>query len=171
MKDDVKDAHCTLCSTYTETLYAAQIMHQKRSIDGPQVAHPSGLIDDMKAAGLANLYDTCNGVLLCDQCHDFFDEFLWSVDSEGKVVVSAAFAASVPSMARLARKVLFPDDPAPSLVARANRPLTGVWAWHFKAFSSKEEEAALELFECGRCTKRYATKGGKDNHEATCTDT
>jgi len=148
---------------------AAHILPQKCSDQFPR---SGGLHDAMATAGLANLYDTCNGFLLCDQCHDFFDAYLWSVDSEQVVVMSNALTANVPSLAAFSGKQLFPDNTAASLVARMNRPLPGVWVWHFQAFKSataaRHANAALDLFDCSRCKKRYVQEWRKDKHEATC---
>ena len=166
---DSENGLCALCGTDSD-VQAAHILPQKRS---DQFTRSGGLHDAMATAGLANLYDTCNGFLLCDQCHDFFDAYLWSVDSEQVVVMSNALTANVPSLAAFSGKQLFPDNTAASLVARMNRPLPGVWVWHFQAFKSataaRHANAALKLFDCSRCKKRYVQEWRKDKHEATCT--
>jgi len=127
----------------------------------------------MTAAGLTSLYDTRNGFLLCDQCHDLFHAFLWTVDSERKVVVSGALSANVPELAAFAGKQLFPDDGAAAALVALNRPLPGVWAWHFQAYeraaTARHAEAALKLFSCARCKRRYVQKWRKDKHEVMCT--
>jgi len=163
------DPHCALCGTDSD-IQAAHILPQKRS---DQFTTEGGLDKAMTAAGLVDLYDPRNGFLLCDQCHDFFDAYLWSVDSELKVVVSDALATYVPSLSAFVGKQLFSDDDAASLVARTNRPLPGLWLWHFQAYkrttAARHTEAALKLFECSRCRKRYVHEWRKNKHEATCT--
>lgn len=165
--DDV-DPHCALCSSISD-VQAAHIMPLKRRDES---TFEEGLDAALKAAELSSLYDTCNGFLLCDQCHDFFDAYLWSVDSELKVVVSDALAANVPDRAAFKGKQLFADAPA-SPVAVRHRPPPGVWAWHLKAFekatTSRRAEAKLKLFDCSRCKKRFVTEWRKNKHENTCT--
>ena len=163
-----KDACCALCGSVSD-VQAAHILPQGRS---DQFSREESLETAMVAAGLASVYDTCNGFLLCDQCHDFFDAFLWSVDKDRKVVVSGALAANVPALAGFAGKQLFPDEEGASLVSVNNRPLPGVWAWHFEAYrkttAARRAKAALELFACGRCQKRFVQQWRRDDHESVC---
>ena len=111
--------------------------------------------------------------MLCDQCHDFFDAYHWSVDSERKVVVSAALMAFVPETAGYVGKQLFPDAGAASPLAELNRPLPGLWAWHFKTYGRAREarhaEVADKLHFCGKCNKPYVQEWRRDKHQKTCT--
>jgi predicted restriction endonuclease len=45
------------------------------------------------AAKLRSAWDIRNGVMLCGDCHLFFDKYLWSVDEKGTVVVADALLA------------------------------------------------------------------------------
>ena len=126
-----QDAHCALCGSLSDVL-AAHVL--------PPQEHSDPFMPDdelravMMAAGLFNLYDTCNGFLLHDQCLSFFESFLWSVDSEGKVVMSDDMMAAVPHLAGFAGRLLFPDDAAVPAANLRQRPLPGLWAWHYQAY-------------------------------------
>ena len=162
------DAHCSLCGQLGE-VEAAHIMPQKRT---DQFTRAGGLEAAMTAAGLVDLYDPRNGFLLCTSCHGFFDSYLWSVDSEGKVELSDALAANVPSLAVCAGTVPFPDSADVPLVERLNRPLPGVFAWHYQAYqmttAARHGKVALELFDCSRCKQRFSQEWRKNKHEPSC---
>jgi hypothetical protein len=171
LRDASEVAQCALCDS-PGAVQAAHIMPQGHS---EQYAAEEGLKKAKERAGILSLYQPCNGFLLCDGCHDFFDAFLWSVDSERKVVVSGALAAHVPRLAGFAGKQLFPDDAAASDTVRRNLPLPGVWAWHFRAYerttAARRDTAALKVFHCSRCEKSYALERRKDAHQSLCTAT
>lgn len=162
------DVHCALCGKFGE-VEAAHIMPQKRS---DQFTRGDGLKAAMAAAGLVNLYDSHNGILLCTQCHGFFDSYLWAVNSEGEVELSNALTANVPTLAIFAGKVLFPDNPEIPFVVRANRPFLGVFAWHYQAYqkttAARHGNVELEIFDCSRCKQRFAQEWRKNKHEVTC---
>jgi predicted restriction endonuclease len=79
--------------------------------------------EEMRAAGLCATFDVRNGLLLCDKCHDYFDNYLWSIGADGRVVLSGALSGNVPSLAPTAGKKLFE-------VVTANHPQAAVWDWH-----------------------------------------
>lgn len=80
------DPSCALCGGESD-VQAAHIVPQSSSEA------------DLVATELYDFYDIRNGFLLCDQCHDFFDAGLWSVDAERKVVLSEALIADVRRLA------------------------------------------------------------------------
>jgi HNH endonuclease len=47
-------------------------------------------LDVRRQAGLYNLYDTCNGMLLDSTLHKAFDSYVWCMDEEGKFCLSDA---------------------------------------------------------------------------------
>ena len=166
---DGSDAVCALCGSDSD-LQAAHIL--------PRACHDvftteEGLFDAMIAAGLVSRFDVRNGFLLCDQCHDFFDAYLWSVDSERNVVVSAALMAFAPATAGYAGKQLFPDEGTATPLVAFNRPLPGLWAWHYATYGrarrARHAEARDRLHFCGKCNKPYVRPSSQMTHEDTCT--
>lgn len=166
---DGSDAACALCGSDSD-LQAARILPRKCH---DVFTTEEGLFDAMIAAGLVSRFDVRNGFLLCDQCHDFFDAYLWSVDSERNVVVSAALMAFAPATAGYAGKQLFPDEGTATPLVAFNRPLPGLWAWHYatygRARQARHAEARDRLHFCGKCNKPYVRPSSQMTHEDTCT--
>lgn len=165
------DVHCALCGSVS-ALQAAHIIPQRRP--DQFTSEDGGLSSAMAAAGLVTVYDPRNGFLLCDQCHDFFDAYLWTVDAEQKVVLSNALVSNVPSLAGCAGRQLFPEDATASIAYVANRPMPSVWAWHYQTFIKTTEvrhakKVTMKMFDCRKCRRRYVKSGSRDAHEATCT--
>ena len=94
-----------------------------------------------------------------------FDDFLWSVNADLKVVISDALAFHAPELVAFADKQLFP-------VVSDDCPKPSMWAWHFKEYSSKRlgrhERNDAKPYSCQRCGQRYKKDKQRVNHEVKC---
>jgi len=162
---DTADAGCALCGAVDDVQAAAIVPQQF-----PTAAERERAMAD---AELFSLDDLANGFLLCDQCHDCFAAYLWSVNDAGRVVLSHALTTHFPRLAGFAGKVLFPDGVDVSAAVRRARPIRSVWAWHFRAYekatAARHGGVGLTLSACTRCDRRFVAEWRQDRHEATCT--
>lgn len=150
--------HCALCDR-NSYLDAVSIIPQDHSRLFKNDDEREAVMVD---AGLADVYDTCNGIVLCEECHHYFDAHLWSVDSKWKVVVTDALAAKSKKLCSFSGKQLFLDVP------EGRRPLAGALAWHHRMLvrkaEARKEMAARYTYLCEKCSEEIALKEGV----ATC---
>ena len=158
-------AACVLCwhtPTYENEVQAAHVVRHKSSASV------------LAEAELANVDDTCNGVMLCaTPCHFYFDQLHWWIDEEGLVVVSDALLADAtrgPHFRQFVGKPLR----TPTHYWRQWPPPTA-WAVQRRLCLARTEErheiADRKPFSCHKCGGRWATSFALERHASSCQKT
>jgi hypothetical protein len=130
------------------------------------VSTPATILDQIP---LINLFDTLNGIVLCADCHYWYDRHMWHVDDDGNVCVAGALLhhAGCDRWAMLGGRTLrLPSSP----------PLLAIWPppyfWAFQkrlclaAAAARAEVVADKPFFCDMCGARAMLERGLRRH--TC---
>ena len=129
------------------------------------VSTPARILDEIP---LVNIFDTQNGIVLCDDCHYWYDRHMWYVGSDDKVHVAAALFLR----ARCERWAALRGLP---LRLPLSPPLRLLWPpphyWAVQerlclaALDARAEHVAGRPFFCDRCGARAKNEHGLRRHK------
>jgi len=120
----------------------------------------------LSETGLASDYDPRNGVLLCFDCHKYFDNGYWYINTGGKAVISEALQ-TIPKYKQLhCHLVRLPH------VGTLNRPPDSVLLIQ-KQFCDEKKVTRHDLknakpLSCDQCGMRYVQAKSLNNHKNKC---
>ena len=128
------------------------------------VSTPARILDGIP---ILNIFDTQNGIVLCGDCHHWFDRHMWHVGTDGKVCVADALLhrAGCERWAALHGRAL----------RRPRPPLDFYWPplhyWAFQeqlcltAAAARAEHVADRPFFCDICGARAVSKRSLRRHK------
>ena len=124
---------------------------------------PARILDEIP---LVNLFDTQNGIVLCADCHHWYDRHMWHVDADGKARVADALRHRVGCERWAAFHGRALRQPVPPLDVLW--PLPRYWAVQQRlclaAAAARAEVVAGHPFFCEACGARAKTEAGLRRH-------
>jgi len=112
----------------------------------------------LASAGLLSAWDIRNGVMLCSDCHLFFDKFFWCVGADGAIAVSEALLSDEEHRSKF---LPLAGSALRRKVGDVNWPCDLTWAHHRQLFEAARDERhrqqAGNKFPCDDCGTLFPT--------------
>lgn len=152
--------NCVLCSYVGDQVQACHIV--------PKSSDP----DMISKVGLQSVDDVRNGIMLCSNCHFYFDQHFWCVNERGKVEIANALLSYEDTETHFGH---LRDTKLKLGGQTANKPFPALWKHQKILYDKKATKRYFQRNEypyvCVKCSKRIRIKNVFDKHVETCSKT